>query len=239
MEEKKSYTRMAIKRIIRDIQILQKSKLNLEKQGIYFHFPDDNIGKMFALIIGTDDTPYEGGFYFFDFTYPCDYPKKPPYVKFCTTDSRSRMNPNLYKCGKVCLSIINTWSGPGWLPTFTTDKVLIAIQAMVMNEYPLRNEPGFESSPKSELSMYNQYVEHQNFELAIIKMLKKIPKNFEVFEKIIKEYFKENIEKYRKKLLKINENNKFEIIKAPCYSCTINVKYDILMEKMEDLYEGI
>lgn len=24
------------------------------------------------------------------------------------------MNPNLYADGKVCLSLLGTWSGPGW-----------------------------------------------------------------------------------------------------------------------------
>ena len=80
MEEKPTLTKIAIKRIIRDIQILNKSKDNLEKQGIYFHYPDDNIGNMKALIIGTDGTPYEGGFYFFDFEYPSEYPKYPPKI---------------------------------------------------------------------------------------------------------------------------------------------------------------
>ena len=27
------------------------------------------------------------------------------------------MNPNLYVNEKICLSMINTWSGPGWLPS--------------------------------------------------------------------------------------------------------------------------
>ena len=240
MENKTSYSKMALKRIICDIRILNKSKKTLEEQGIYFHFDEEYIGQMYALIIGTEDTPYEKGFYFFKFTYPIDYPKRPPKVKFCSIDGRSRMNPNLYKEGKVCLSIINTWSGPGWLPTFTTDKVLIAIQAMVMNDYPLRNEPGFESSTISELDKYNTYVEHQNFELAIIKMLENTPEDFLVFKDIIEKYFYDNFTLYRKKLLFLNDKKKTDsLVKAPCYSCTIHLKYPYMLEKMEDLYEKI
>jgi hypothetical protein len=27
---------------------------------------------------------------------------------------------NLYNCGKVCLSLLGTWSGPGWDPAHST-----------------------------------------------------------------------------------------------------------------------
>ena len=55
-----------------------------------------------------------------------------------------RFNPNLYTSGKVCLSMLNTWKGPGWVPTNTVSNILVAIQALVFNQEPLRNEPGFE-----------------------------------------------------------------------------------------------
>ena len=45
---------------------------------------------------------------------PSDYPKTSPFVKFETIDGRVRFNPNLYTAGKVCLSILGTWSGPPW-----------------------------------------------------------------------------------------------------------------------------
>ena len=44
-----------------------------------------------------------------------------------------RFNPNLYNCGKVCLSLLGTWSGPGWDPkTSTLLQVLISIQSLIM-----------------------------------------------------------------------------------------------------------
>lgn len=60
-----------------------------------------------ALITGPFDTPYEGGFFYFLIRCPPDYPIRPPRVKLMTTgDGRVRFNPNLYRSGKVCLSII-------------------------------------------------------------------------------------------------------------------------------------
>ena len=62
------------------------------------------------MIIGPD-TPYEGGFYFFDinftpFNIQCNLLK----LQFCTLNPYVRFNLNLYKCGKS-LPILGTWSG--------------------------------------------------------------------------------------------------------------------------------
>lgn len=61
-----------------------------------------------------------------------------------------RLNPNLYACGKVCLSLLNTWSGSGcekWNPSKSTMlQVLVSIQALVLNSKPYFNEPGFAQS---------------------------------------------------------------------------------------------
>ena len=48
----------------------------------------------------------------FDFFFPGKYPNSPPTVNFRTTGGGSvRFNPNLYNCGKVCLSLLGTWEG--------------------------------------------------------------------------------------------------------------------------------
>ena len=116
----------AKKRIMVDIKNIRKNE-DLEKCGIYVNFNEDNIYSAQALIIGPYDTPYEKGFYFFDINFPSDYPMSPPKVKFCTLDHKIRFNPNLYTCGKVCLSIINTWNGPGWTSCLTLNSVLLSI----------------------------------------------------------------------------------------------------------------
>ena len=58
-----------------------------------------------------------------------------------------RLNPNLYDCGKVCLSLLNTWSGNKnemWMPkTSTMLQVLVSIQALILNTNPFFNEPGY------------------------------------------------------------------------------------------------
>ena len=41
-------------------------ELDSEGLGIYCHFSDENMMNVKAMVIGPEETPYEGGFYFFD-----------------------------------------------------------------------------------------------------------------------------------------------------------------------------
>jgi ubiquitin-conjugating enzyme E2 O len=65
-----------------------------------------------------------------------------------------RLNPNLYVCGKVCLSLLNTWDGSEyekWDPYNSTMlQVLVSIQALVLNAKPYFNEPGTTNTPHGE-----------------------------------------------------------------------------------------
>lgn len=70
-----------------------------------------------ALITGPPDTPYMNGCFEFDIFCPGHYPSNPIMVNFQTTGRNTvRFNPNLYNCGKVCLSLLNTWAGERWNP---------------------------------------------------------------------------------------------------------------------------
>ena len=55
--------------------------------------------------------------------------------------------------GKVCLSLLGTWSGPGWIAGKSTLlQVLISIQSMILCDEPYLNEPGWANgggTPKS------------------------------------------------------------------------------------------
>jgi hypothetical protein len=46
-----------------------------------------------------------------------------------------------YREGKVCLSLLGTWSGPGWVPgTSTLSQVLLSIQGQILVSQPYANE---------------------------------------------------------------------------------------------------
>jgi ubiquitin-protein ligase len=63
----------------------------------------------YAYICGPKDSMYFGGNYFYKFEFPYDYPHRPPKMTFMNTDGKTRFHPNMYKTGKICLSILNTW----------------------------------------------------------------------------------------------------------------------------------
>lgn len=93
-------------------------------------------------------------------------------LQILTTDSgRVRFNPNLYADGKVCLSILNTWSGPGWTPSQTISSILLSVQSL-MNEKPYCNEPGFEI-PKSLglVEQYNECIRHETIRVAFCDVM--------------------------------------------------------------------
>ena len=79
--------------------------------------------------------------FFFKFRYPDDYPYSPPHVEFLTNNDKVRFNPNLYRNGKVCISILNTWTGPQWSSCQNISSVLLTLVTLFHNK-PLLNEPG-------------------------------------------------------------------------------------------------
>jgi ubiquitin-protein ligase len=239
-----------MKRLINEINELETSSAILENTGIYFHYDENNITILYTMIIGPSNTPYENGFYFFKFEYPENYPMQPPIVKYCTQGSvlsyidnklqKIRFNPNLYTCGKVCLSMLNTWSGPGWVPTNTTTNVLVALQALVLNEFPLQNEPGFENSPNEVLNKYSDIVSYSNLDIAVIQMLKKQPSGFEHFKEKMENIFLKNINFYKNKInanIKEEEKEieKFKKMDAGVYGMKIKSDYKKILDEFCEL----
>lgn len=81
--------------------------------GIFVRIDESRMDVIQACIIGPEETPYENGLFMFDILLPPDYPFSPPKCQSMTTGNNTfRFNPNLYADGKVCLSLLGTWSGP-------------------------------------------------------------------------------------------------------------------------------
>jgi ubiquitin-conjugating enzyme E2 Z len=194
----------ALRRIISDIKEIRKNPLSAH--GIYYEHDDTDILKGRALIIGPADTPYADGFYLFKFQFPANYPHAPPKVEFCTSDGQTRFNPNLYRTGKVCLSILNTWKGEPWSGCQTISSVLLAL-CTILNDEPLLNEPGIMKSHR-DFEPYNEIIRYKNIEVAIFEMLKSVnatkdnemPSEFAIFGDIMRKYFLENKEKIRERV---------------------------------------
>lgn len=161
-------SKVTIKRLISDVRELKKTPLI--EHGIHYVHDENDILKGYALMIGPENTPYEGGYYFFKFVFPYNYPHSPPVVEYLTNDGITRFNPNLYKNGKVCISILNTWEGEPWSGCQTISSTLLSI-CSVLNETPLVNEPGISKS-HPDYSTYNEIIRYKNFEVAMCGVLK-------------------------------------------------------------------
>ena len=143
--------------------------------GIFVRHCSSRLDVMKILIIGPRGTPYENGLFEFDLLCGKDFPKEPPKMQFKTTGGGTiRFNPNLYADGKVCLSLLGTWSGEPWQPGSSTIlQVLLSIQAMIFCEEPWCNEPGREDRSGSRPSMdYNRTVQGWTVKYAMADWLK-------------------------------------------------------------------
>ncbi|KAI0565521.1 Ubiquitin-conjugating enzyme [Gracilaria domingensis] len=139
---------------------------------IYVNADEANVTRITALVIGPLETPYAGGFFRFDIRVGPEYPMNPPKVIFQTTDGgRVRFNPNLYSDGKVCLSILGTWTGPAWSSAESLSSVLLSIQSLMCPE-PYHNEPGYEGrDDKPVKAAYNDYLRYETLRVAVVGTL--------------------------------------------------------------------
>ena len=81
------------------------------------------------------------------------------------------MNPNLYEEGKVCVSLLGTWSGKGsemWGPGSNLLQVLVSIQGLILVAEPYYNEAGYERQRGSAQARENSRLYN---EMVLLKML--------------------------------------------------------------------
>jgi ubiquitin-conjugating enzyme E2 D/E len=116
---------MASKRISRELKELEKDPPISCSAG------PKNATDMFkwqAEIYGPTETPYQGGTFLMDITFPPDYPFKPPKVQFRT----KVYHPNINTQGGICLDILKDQ----WSPALTISKVLLSICSLLTDPNP-------------------------------------------------------------------------------------------------------
>ena len=229
------------KRLLKDVINISKNPLN--EQGIYYIHDTDNIKKGYALIIGPEETIYSHGMYFFEFNYPNDYPFSPPVVTYLTNGDRVRFNPNLYRNGKVCISILNTWSGPQWSSCQTISSVLLTMTTLFHNK-PLLNEPGFTENDSS-FNSYNKIIRYSSIYTALINVLnKKICSSmFYKFQNEIVDYVKTKKSSIEDDINTIDDfllEDKYKIIKTRVYGINLKcLKKGDLLKKFNNVFNKL
>ena len=199
-------------RLAQEIADLSNSLPIDPTNAIFVRADQNRLDVMRALIFGAEGTPYAHGAFFYDIYFGDNYPQGPPKINLTTTGNGDvRFNPNLYHCGKVCLSLLGTWRGnasENWDPNISTlNQVLISIQAVVMSEEVYFNEPGYERESGTELGemknvAYSNIVKLCNIKFAMIENLKNPPKGFEDVIKLHyylkKDFVLEDMKRWRK-----------------------------------------
>lgn len=222
----------AVKRIInKDIKAI--NNLNLNEQGIFIEFNENNMYEAYAMIIAPEDSLYFGGVLYFTINFPKNYPFSPPSLKYMSS-CKTRIHPNLYVNGKVCLSILGTWSGPKWTTVMDITTVLLSIQSLLDNN-PLHHEPGQEKNVGLMNDLYNKAITYESINSLLIKNYKTPPENFKVFNLIIKNHIKDKNENILKK---INENKDIKgSICVSFYRINLYLDYESLKKNYENLLE--
>lgn len=208
-----------IQRLKKEFNIIKKSLTINSEASIFFYVERNQLYKMKFIISGPIGTPYENGLYIFDMCLDKNFPSKPPLVHF-SNNGGQRFNPNLYVCGKVCLSLLGTWrgdKGESWnSATSTFFQILISIQSQILIDEPYFNEPGYESYIGKSNGIlnskkYNIKIRQYNLDYAINLLIDNIiseNNSYIEFESIIRNYFKikknsilEMLEKWEKDLI--------------------------------------
>ena len=209
MKDKKgSYSHHYIKNYSKNVSSSKINRLAQELADLSTALPIDHTNAIFvrvdknrvdlmkALVMGAEGTPYAHGAYEFDIYCNQNYPKDPPKMNLTTTGSSAvRFNPNLYACGKVCLSLLGTWRGnatENWDPKISTIlQVLMSTQAIIMSEEIYFNEPGFEGeagTPDGERKNegYSNIIKYCNIKYSMLEQIRNPPKGFKT---IIRRHF--------------------------------------------------
>ncbi|KAK6240731.1 Ubiquitin-conjugating enzyme E2 - like 10 [Theobroma cacao] len=178
-----------LKKVQQDWNILQ----NNLPDGIYVRVYEDRMDLLRAVIVGAYGTPYQDGLFFFDFHLPPEYPDVPPSAYYHS--GGWRINPNLYEEGKVCLSLLNTWTGRGnevWDSLSSSIlQVLVSLQGLVLNSRPYFNEAGYDKQVGTAEGEKNSLAYNENTFLlnckSMMYLMRKPPKDF---EELVRDHFR-------------------------------------------------
>jgi ubiquitin-conjugating enzyme E2 Z len=225
-----------VTRLLKDVkQIIQNPLID---NGIYYIHNESDIMKGYALIIGPPDTPYYGGNYFFEISYPLDYPHSPPKVKYCTNGNNIRFNPNLYVCGKVCISLLNTWRGEQWTSCQSISTILLSLCTLLCKD-PLLNEPGVHAEHQ-DMKNYNEIITYANLDIAVCDIVSKNNSVYNPFFENFYSFIKENFLKNYDKLVKLAETKNEEYkgenfnLRTGFYGMNVNINYTKLIDKLKE-----
>lgn len=188
-------------RLLKDIRAVMTDS-SLEPEGIMYKHSENDLLTGYACIVGPRDSVYFGGYYFFQFKFPTNYPHSPPIVSYLTNTGTIRFHPNFYNNKKVCMSIINTWRGEQWTGCQNIRSILMTFQSVLDSE-PLLHEPGIKPQ-HHDFKTYHTIVEYKNYQFACMQLLTDLKNHISI--EFYPEFEEFMLRQYAKNKDKIREN---------------------------------
>lgn len=194
-----------LKTLRKELRTLKKSLVLTPENSMFVRYDEDRPQFMRAVITGNSDSPYAYGAFLFDIFLPANYPAVPPKITHITPGATSvhanngpgGFSPNMHQAtGKICLSLLGTWAGPGWDPKKSNlYQVLSTICFAILSaEHPYYMEPNYggwegtapTSNHSREVIHYTEEVERGCVQYAILGPLSK---PYEHFEEVLMAHF--------------------------------------------------
>ena len=113
--KKEDKKRWAVKRLTKELMFSDKEPVN----GYITEPIDDDFLHWKGYVEGPPDTPYAGGQFNLEITFPVEYPYEPPNVRFTT----KMYHPNITNDGDICLN--------EWNPSVTVHQILLSLHCML------------------------------------------------------------------------------------------------------------
>lgn len=148
--------------------------------GAYVCAYAQRVDLMKILIIGPKNTVYHHSYFVFDVLLPPNYPQEPPQVFF--NSGGWRLHPNLYAEGKVCLSLLGTWSGDeveNWNPKQSNIlQLVVSLQGLILGvKEPYYLEAGYDKQKGTKQGAQSSKLYNERALLLSLKLMAKIYEN--------------------------------------------------------------
>jgi ubiquitin-protein ligase len=234
-----------VTRLLKDIRGVMTDP-TLEESGIIYQHSEIDILTGYACIAGPLDSLYFGGYYFFVFKFPTNYPHSPPILSYLTNTNNIRFHPNFYANKKVCVSIANTWRGEQWSGCQNIRSLLMTFQSLLDKE-PLLHEPGIRAG-HSDFIPYHMIIEYYNYKFACLTLLTNLtthisiePELVPVFKAFMHRRFHENKTKIREILEeRVNKYPDKKTITIGLYGgITTSISYHTILEQYDATVNAI
>ena len=161
-----------------DMQRASRMKKELERlrndppHGVSCWPKEGRLDCLEAKLLGSKDTPYEGGIFKLEIKIPERYPFEPPQVQFLT----KIYHPNIDTAGRICLDVLKSPPQGSWRPAHNISTVLTSIQILVSEPDPddglmadisheyKHNRPRFVEKAKEWVQMYAKEEDKEELE---------------------------------------------------------------------------